>query len=118
MPKQKTLAQAYEECEVGGMFKDQELVEIDKINTIIQISQTNISVAEQIKKSLGKTSLEWSVVYKLYYDAINGLADALVRFDKKKIPNHQCLFAYLCFKFSELDLSWDFFELIRTKRNG
>ncbi|MBI5072192.1 hypothetical protein HZA99_00070 [Candidatus Woesearchaeota archaeon] len=42
--------------------------------------------------------------------------DALIRFDKKKIANHQCLFAFLCKIHPELELSWDFFEKIRTKR--
>jgi hypothetical protein len=32
--------------------------------------------------------------------------------------NHQCLFVYLCEKYSELNLNWNFFEELRTKRNG
>jgi len=28
------------------------------------------------------------------------------------------MFAYLCQKHPELELSWDFFEKVRTKRNG
>ena len=41
-----------------------------------------------------------------------------MRFEKVKIDNHQCLFVYLCEKHSELDFNWDFFEKVRTKRNG
>lgn len=46
------------------------------------------------------------------------LVDAFLNFDKIKSNNHQCLFAYLCEKNSGLELDWDFFEKVRTKRNG
>jgi len=38
--------------------------------------------------------------------------------DKIKSRNHLCLFAYLCEKYPALELDWNFFEKIRTKRNG
>ena len=57
-------------------------------------------------------------MYKLYYDVLHELAESLLRFDRIKIDNHQCLFAYLCEKHPELEFNWDFFEKIRTKRNG
>jgi len=41
-----------------------------------------------------------------------------LRFDNVKVDNHQCLFAYLCEKHSELEFNFDFFEKVRTKRNG
>ena len=46
------------------------------------------------------------------------LVESFLRFDNIKVDNHQCLFAYLCEKHLELEFSWDFFEKIRTKRNG
>ena len=46
------------------------------------------------------------------------LNEALVLFDMKKVANHQCLFAYLCTYHPELEFDWNFFERIRTKRNG
>lgn len=118
MAREKTLEEAYKECESGGLFQDQDLVGFDKIKTILKISQNNIEIADQVKKSLDKKDMGWNVIYKLYYDALMELAEALIRFEKKKIPNHQCLFAYLCTKHSEFDFSWDFFEKVRTKRNG
>ena len=41
-----------------------------------------------------------------------------MRFEKVKIDNHQCLFVYLCEKHPYLDFNFDFFEKVRTKRNG
>src|SRR3989344_3618680 len=38
--------------------------------------------------------------------------------EKIKIENHQCLFVYLCEKHPDLEFSWEFFEKVRTKRNG
>ena len=46
------------------------------------------------------------------------LVESYLCFDRIKSLNHQCLFAYLCIKYPELELSWEFFEKIRTKRNG
>lgn len=46
------------------------------------------------------------------------LVQSYLSFDKIKSSNHQCLFSYLCVKHEDLDFDWNFFELIRTKRNG
>mgnify|MGYP001576935145 CR=1 FL=1 len=118
MPKQKTSEEAYKECNSKGEFKDQEIVNKDKVKTMLGIAKANIEAAETIKKKLDSKSPQWCAVYTLYYDALRELVEALVAFDKKKIFNHQCLFAYLCEKYKELDLDWNFFEKIRTKRNG
>jgi len=58
------------------------------------------------------------VIYTLHYDAFHQFTDALLRFDRIKSTNHQCLFAYLCEKHPALDLDWGFLEELRTKRNG
>ena len=57
-------------------------------------------------------------VYTLHYEAMRICAEAFLISDKIMSQNHQCLFAYLCMKHPELKLNWDFFEKIRTKRNG
>jgi len=77
-----------------------------------------VESANIVKKSLPKQSNQWSSVYKLYYDALHELAESFLQFDKIKIDNHQCLFAYLCEKHPDSEFSWDFFEKVRTKRNG
>src|SRR3989344_5758651 len=71
----------------------------------------NICIAEE-------DGLEWNAIYKLHYDILHELIEAFLRFDKMKVRTHECLFVFLCEKHPELELDWDFFEKIRTKRNG
>ncbi len=118
MHKQKTLAELYLECKIQGQFKDQEIIDTDKIKTMIHLSNACTSSAEKLMKTLNKNNAEWSIVYTLIYDALRQICEALIIFDKKKIANHQCLFAYLCTNHPELEFDWNFFEKIRTKRNG
>ncbi len=48
---------------------------------------------------------------------ITGTCEALIKCDGIKVSNHQGCFAYICIKFLELELDWNFFERIRTTRN-
>lgn len=118
MPKFKTLEEAYCDCEAGGHFKTREIVSKDQIETMARISDIFIESAQDLSEGLDRKSQKWSVVYTLHYDATRELADIIVLFDGRKIANHHCLFAYLCKNHPELDLDWNFFEKIRTKRNG
>jgi len=118
MPKLKTPEQAYDGCVEKGFIQEQELINIDKVKTMIEFSNALEMSAREIMEGLNKKDMKWSVVYTLHYDAFHGLAEAFVAFDKKKIFNHQCLFSYLVVKHPELVLDWNFLEKIRTQRNG
>ena len=118
MPKYKTLDEAYNLCKEEGSFREIEILDINRIKTILKLSEALTDSGNDIKKGLDNKSMKWSVVFSIYYDAFHSLAEIIGRFDKIKIANHQCLFAYLCKSHPELELSWDFFEKIRTKRNG
>ncbi len=118
MPRYITKEEAFEKCKIEGKLIPQEEVNIEKIKSIVEIAKSDLKSAQDLKKSLSKDSNQWSSVYKLSYDALHELVEACLCFDKIKSNNHQCLFAYLCEKHPELELNWDFFEKIRTKRNG
>ena len=118
MPKYLTKDEAFTRCRKDGKFIVTEGVDREKIKTTIVIAEADIESANTIKKGLDNKSSQWNTVYKLYYDALHELAESFLRFEKIKIDNHQCLFAYLCEKHPELELSWEFFEKVRTKRNG
>lgn len=118
MPKQKTLDEAYCDCEAEGYILSSEIIDAEKIRAVLILAQTMYDTAQDIKKNLDAKSPRWSIVYTMHYDSVREITDALIRFDKRKITNHQCLFAFLCKNHPELELNWDFFEKIQTKRNG
>ena len=118
MPKYFTQKEAFLKCEKEGKFIVIEDIDIEKIKSTLRISEGDIESADYVKKNLSKESNQWNSVYKLYYDALHELTESFLKFERIKIDNHQCLFAYLCEKHPELDFDWDFFEKVRTKRNG
>jgi len=113
MPHFKTKEEAYEKCEVNGYIRPRYKVDIEKIEANLNIAEENHQGADLLY-----SKKFWNSAYKLYYDAIHILIETFLIFDKVKSSNHQCLYAYLCIKHQELELDWDFFEKIRTKRNG
>ena len=118
MPEYLTLKEAFGKCKREGKIIITEQVDEEKIKATLAISESDVESANILKKNLPKNSNQWNSVYKLYYDALHELSEAFLQFEKMKTGNHQCLFAYLCEKHPELDLNWDFFEKVRTKRNG
>lgn len=113
MPVFKTKEQIYERCVAEGKLAPSEEPDKDKIKTTLQIAEEDLEAARDSMKKK-----RWNSGYKAYYDVLRELVEALLSFDKIKSWNHQCLFSYICVKHPELELSWDFFEKIRTKRNG
>ncbi len=118
MPKYLTQNEAFMKCKKEGNFIVMEETDTEKIKSTLNIADADVEAAKSIKKNLPKQSNQWNSVYKLYYDALHELVESFLRFEKTKIEKHQCLFAYLCEKHPELEFSWDFFEKVRTKRNG
>lgn len=118
MPKYITQQEAFEKCKKEGKIIPTAEIDIERIRSTLIIAESDIESGKTLKKDLEKNSNQWSSIYKLHYDALHELAEAVLRFDKIKTDNHQCLFAYLCENHPELEFSWDFLEKIRTKRNG
>ncbi|MBU1202125.1 MAG: hypothetical protein KJ583_06310 [Nanoarchaeota archaeon] len=114
MPKTLTLDEAYENCNSQGMFLPQQEVGIPRAKTMLLIAEEDLKTIQDIKEKKNRIN----TLYKLTYDVIHTLAEAFLLIDKVKSQNHQCLFAYLCYKHPELEFNWNFFETIRTKRNG
>ena len=118
MPEYLTQKEAFGKCKREGKFIIIESTDEAKIRATLVIAEGDVESANVLKKSLLKNSNQWNSVYKLYYDALHELAESFLQFERVKIDNHQCLFAYLCEKYPHLEFSWDFFEKMRTKRNG
>ncbi len=105
--------EVYAWCLSEGNLIPQIEINLGRVKSNLSIAQENL---ESAKDSILKK--RWNTAYKLYYDVIHQLVESLLIFDKVKSTSHQCLYASLCVKHPELELSWDFFEKIRTKRNG
>jgi len=118
MPEYLTQDEAFLKCRREGRVIYTESVDIEKIKATLLIAESDVRSADILRKSLPKEDSSWNSVYKLYYDALHELAESFLRFDKVKADNHQCLYAYLCTEHLELEFSWEFFEKVRTKRNG
>jgi hypothetical protein len=118
MPEYLTQKEAFLKCKKEGRFIVTEEIDLEKIKSTLTIAEGDVESANILKKNLQKESNQWNSVYKLYYDALHELVESFLRFEKIKVDNHQCLFSYLCEKHAELEFSWEFFEKVRTKRNG
>lgn len=113
MSKYKTNEECYDSCKSNGFFEKKGEVNIEKIKSNLKIAEEDLASAKDAMKKE-----RWNSGYKLFYDVLHILVESYLCFDSIKSSNHQCLFAYLCIKHPNLELSWDFFEKVRTKRNG
>jgi hypothetical protein len=116
VPKFRTLNEVRESCTAQGLFNNVAEVNLDKIRSLTENSEIMLHSAQIIARSLTKESAEWMSVFTLHYDALRTLSEAALLFDKIESVNHQCIFAAVCSRYLELD--WNFFEKVRTKRNG
>ena len=109
----KNKEEAYDWCLVNGNLIPQREVNTDRIKSNLIIAEECLASAKD-----NLTQKRWNSAYKDHYDVLHLLVECLLRFDRSKSLNHQCLFIHLCVKHPQLELSWDFFERVRTKRNG
>ena len=118
MLKFKTLEETYDLCLAQGYLKSLEEINLEKIHSLFQNANTNLSSAQILMKALNQKSSEWLNVFTLSYEAFRIYAEALLLFQKIESSNHLCVFSALCLKYPDLELDWNFLERIRTKRNG
>ena len=115
----RELKEVYDKCLADGtVIKLNEAVNKEKVRKMLLLVESNKEVAQKSAKSVDKNSITWNTIYNLHYDVLRELVEAFLVFDSVKVVNHKCLFAYLCINHPELELSWEFFEKVRTSRNG
>ena len=113
MPKDITQEEAYDKCVADGNIIFNLEPETDRIKAMLKIAEEQLEAA----KSLVQKKL-WNSTYKMYYEVLHLLVETFLLCDQVKSRNHLCLFAYLCQKYPQLEFDWNFFEKVRTKRNG
>ena len=115
MRDEKTQAGIFSKCSNEGSYIHLAKSDAEIIESICHIAEADFkSIQELTKLNLPKG---WNAIYKLSYDVLHMFAEAFMIFDKIKARTHECLFTYICEKHPELEISWDFFEKLRTKRN-
>lgn len=77
MPKYLTLKEAFKKCEIEGKFIPQKDVDIDKIKAMVEISKSDLESSRELK-NLSK--VQWSSVYKLYYDELHDISRCFFEF--------------------------------------
>ncbi|MBI2573075.1 hypothetical protein HYV86_04410 [Candidatus Woesearchaeota archaeon] len=113
MRQYKTVEEAYDICLTQGEIVPKAELEKERIKSFIDGA---IDRYQDVKDLV--TKKRWVNAYIISYDVLHQLTEAYILFDKIKVKSHLCLFSYLCVKHPTLEISWDFFEKVRTKRNG
>ncbi len=117
MLKDRTLTGIFQSCTIEGSFSPLAKIDTDQIRAMLTVALVDLKTVKEWSKKAPKAGGQWNAIYKLAYDVFHTLSEALLAFDKIKARTHECVFAYLCEKHSELEFDWNFFEKIRTKRN-
>ncbi len=117
MLKDRSLAGIFKGCTTEGAFSPLAKIDTDQVRAMLDVALVDFETVKDWSKKAPKESGQWNAVYKLAYDVLHTLSEALLVFDRVKARTHECVFAYLCEKHPELEFGWDFFEKVRTVRN-
>ena len=111
------LDKTYHFCVSSGNIKEKN-VDIELIKSLKIVADNGFEFISNVMKTIPKDSTYWTFVFRDHYESLRGLIEAYLLFDGIEADSHQCKNAYLCFKHPELELDWDFLEIIRLKRNA
>ncbi len=107
----------YKLCMSSGKLKEK-IVDVELIKSLKLVAEKGIDFINRQSKNIPDNSTDWTFVFRDYYESLRGLIEAYLLFDGIEADNHQCKYAYLCFKHPELEFDWVFLETIRLKRNA
>jgi hypothetical protein len=111
------LDKTYELCMSTGSIKEKN-IDIELIKSLKIVAEKGLEFINNKSKGIQKDSTDWTFIFRDHYESLRGLIEAYLLFDGIKADNHQCKNAYICFKHPELELDWEFLEIIRLKRNA
>ena len=111
------LQKTYELCLNTGNIKEKE-TDIELIKSLKIVAEKGLEFINNVSKNIPQDSSYWTFVFREHYESLRGLIEAYMLFDGIEVDNHQCKNAYLCFKYPQLELNWEFLETIRLKRNA
>src|SRR3989338_2733402 len=111
------LERTYDLCLSTGKLKEK-IVDMELIKSLKIVAEKGLEFINSKSKDIPKDSMDWTFVFRDYYESLRGLIEAYLLFEGIEADNHQCKNAYICFKHPELELYWEFLETIRLKRNA
>ena len=111
------LDKTYKLCMRTGSIKEK-IFDLELIKSLKIVAEKGLEFINSKSKDIPKESTDWTFVFRDYYESLRGLIEAYLLFEGIEADNHQCKNAYLCFKHPELELDWEFLEVIRLKRNA
>ncbi len=93
------------------------MVDTDQVRGMMVVAEADFGAVREWEISAKKEGTHWNALLKITYDVLHFYAEALLLCDCVKAKNHECLYAYLCENYPHLELSWEFFQSLRTMRN-
>ena len=117
MRDEKTLQGTFTGCSAEGSYTPLAEIDIDQASAMLTVALADLETVKEWEKKAPKESKQWNAIYKLAYDVIHTLCEAIIIFDRVKARTHECVFAYICHKHPELEINWSFLETARTIRN-
>lgn len=115
--KPDTLDQTYKLCISTGSIREKS-IDIELIKSLKIVAEKGLEFINSRSNDIPKDSTDWTFVFRDHYESLRGLIEAYLLFDGIEADNHQCKNAYICFNHQELELDWEFLEIIRLKRNA
>lgn len=112
------LDKTYNKCVALGSLKEKNIVDTELIKSLKNIAEQGLSFIKEKSENIPKDSINWTFVFRDYYESLRGLIEAYLLFDKITAENHQCKNAYMCSRHPELELDWNFLETARLRRNA
>lgn len=82
MPKELTLDQTYDKCVAEGNILLQDHVDVNKIKSMLKIANDDLEGARSLLKVKPQ---KWGSIYKLYYDVIHQLTEALCYLTRRNL---------------------------------
>jgi len=109
------LEKTYDSCIIRGQIIENTDVENNEL-TLHQNTDKIINMINEIKIQKTKTPEQKKEQFNKYYEALTLLKDMMLRINNVKIEDEQCKNTYLCIKYPSLELSFEFLENIRLKK--
>ncbi|MDD4878341.1 MAG: hypothetical protein PHO02_04885 [Candidatus Nanoarchaeia archaeon] len=111
------LDSTYRLCEISGKFRITNEIDMELVKSKKLVSELGLAFIMEKAKGISRDSPDWTFVFRDYYEALRGLMEALLLFDRIVSDNHQCMNSYICINHPEMGLDWEFLEIARLRRN-